>query len=129
MKKKVNSTKKNQQEPIMIKIAGKVGELAGKIVNQKDQLVKKAGDAIDSIKTAVHDATANKKTAVKKVIKKDVKKVAKKVEKKVVKPVKKAVKKASSATNKLQKTAKKTVKKTVKKVVNKTKKAVLGKKK
>ena len=99
-KKKNNSKKPIAEKSTMIKIAEKVGELAGRIVNEKDHLVEMAGGAIDSVKTAVQHITAStKKATVKKAAKKAVKKVAKKVEKKI-KPAVKKVKKVASTVKK-----------------------------
>ncbi|MBK9731533.1 MAG: hypothetical protein IPO83_09615 [Chitinophagaceae bacterium] len=90
-KKKSSSKKSAPEKSTMIKIAGKVGELAGKLVNEKNHLMEVAGGAIDKVKTAVHDITARK---VPEVNKNAAKKTAKKAVKKTSKP---AAKKASKA--------------------------------
>lgn len=119
MAKKKSITKKSiPQKTTMIKIAEKVGEIAGRIVNEKDHLVEMAGGAIDSVKTAVKNITSSKKKAtVKKAAKKAVKKIAEKIEKKVVRPAAKKVKKVASS--KKAAAVKKVIKKAVKKVAKK----------
>lgn len=110
--KKQASKKAVKEKSTMIKIAEKVGEIAGRIVNEKDHLVQMAGGAIESVKTAVQHITAKKKPTTKKLVKKAAKKVVKKAIKPAVKKVKKAVAKKKPA-------VKKVVKKTVKKVAAK----------
>ncbi len=110
-KRKSSPKKVVQEKSTMIKIAEKVGELAGKIVNQKDHLIAMADDAIESVRMTVHDFTEKKEPEVKKATKKIVKKVAKKailsgskkiknaipVKKETVKKgIKKAVKRATT---------------------------------
>lgn len=115
--RKTNSKKGRKQKSTMIKIAEKVGELAGRIVNEKDHLVEMAGGAFDSVKETVRNISSTKKNKPKKAAKKLVKKVAKKVVKPAASKIKKTapVRKAVSA----KKTIKKAVKKAVKKVAGK----------
>ena len=115
--KKAISKKATQQKSTMIKIAEKVGELAGRIVNEKDHLVAMADGAIESVKATVHNITAPKKNTLKKAAKKIVKKVAKKI----VEPSAKKIKKAASAKKvpAAKKTIKKAVKSTAKKITGK----------
>jgi hypothetical protein len=110
--RKKNEKKAAPAKSTMIKIAEKVGELAGKIVNEKEHLVEMAGGAIKSVKATIHNITATKKTA---------KAVVKKVEKKIIKPAAKKITKAAA-----KKAA--PVKKTIKKVVKKAAKKVAAKK-
>jgi len=110
--RKTISKKATQQKSTMIKIAEKVGELAGRIVNEKDHLVAIAGGAIESVKATVQKITAPKKKATKKAVKM----IVKKAPKKIVKP---AVKKINKATPVKEAAAKKTIKKAVKKVAKK----------
>ena len=102
MKQRNNTKQKPQSETIFFKIGGVVGDIAGKLSNQKDHLLELAGNAIESVKNAVHDLSEKKTTLAKKENKAAVKKVAK-----TAKPVKAApVKKATPAKKAL--TAKKT---------------------
>ena len=123
-KKKTVSKNAKREKTTLIKIAEKVGEVAGRIMNEKDQLVEMAGGALDSVKTAVQHITVGKKVAVKKAtvkkaalkkaaVKKVAKKVVKKVSKKIVRPAVKNIKKAVSSNKATVK--KKLVKKAVKK--------------
>ncbi len=105
--KKNNAKKSAPAKSTLIKIAEKVGELAGKLVNEKEHLVEMAGGAIKSVKSTIHKITAEKKSA---------KAVVKKVEKKIVKP---AVKKVTKAAVKKAAPVKKTIKKVVKKAAKK----------
>ena len=104
--KKSNLKKSIPEKSTLIIIAEKIGELAGRIANQKDHLVEAAGDAIESIKKVVKH-TSNKKPVAKKP---------------VVKAAKKGTKKKSRATHKKSArpaTVKKIIKKSVKKVSTK----------
>ena len=91
MAKKKNTSKKKAVEPMMEKIAGKLGHLTGELIVAKEHLTAMASGAIDSAKATVKKLTKNKS---KKEVKKAVKSAVKKVEKKVT-PAKKAVKKAA----------------------------------
>ena len=112
-KKKAEPT----NEPMIEKIAGKLGHMTGEVIVAKNNLVNMAGGAIDSVKSTIQKITA-KKPKAKKAVKKAVKATVKKVEKKVA-----TAKKAAKATVKkvVKKTApaKKAVKKVVKKVSGK----------
>ncbi|MEP7143994.1 MAG: hypothetical protein ABI707_14025 [Ferruginibacter sp.] len=103
-KKKNNPKKEIPEKSTLIKMAGKVGELAGKIVGQKDHLAEMAGNTIESVKAAVSNFTTNEKPAAKaplKITKKaapkkersSVKKVSKTAQVKKTPPLKKAIKK------------------------------------
>jgi hypothetical protein len=137
MAKKKSNSKKTTEEPLMEKIAGKLGHLTGEIIVAKDHLVDMASGAVDSVKETIQNITKKKATAPKKAIKAAVKKVEKAVAKKVA-PAKKTVKKAIKATvKKVEKKvapAKKAVKATVKKAapakkaIKKAAKKVSGKK-
>ena len=140
MAKKKSNSKKAVEEPILEKIAGKLGQMTGELIVAKNNFVEMAGGAIDSVKETIQNITAKKpvtkkavkavakkavKAATKKVVKKTVpiaigtKKVAKKAIAKAVKktaPVKKAVKKAIKKVAKKAAPAKKIIKKAAKKV-------------
>ena len=124
MAKKKSNSKKAEQEPMIEKIAGKLGQMTGELIVAKNHLVDMAGGALVSVKETIHNITTKKKTAAKKAVKavakKAVKIAVKKVDEKTV-PAKKAIKKA------VKKAAKKTapVKKAIKKIV---KKAAVAKK-
>ncbi|MEO6720297.1 MAG: hypothetical protein ABIN67_08015 [Ferruginibacter sp.] len=109
MEKKNTSSKKGTEEKTMLtKIAGKVGYLAGEIVAGKDHLIEMAGDAMESMKTAVKNITAKKKAPKKRAPKP----TAKKTVKPAVAVAKKAVKKiAKKAPTPAKKAAKKVAKK------------------
>ena len=111
MATKKKATKKNAG---IIKVGETIGTIAGKIAVKKDQLVHMASDAVDAVKSTLHDITAPAKKATKKATA-TVKKAAKKAVKKAA-PAKKAVKKKAAA---VKKTAKKAVKKVVKKAAKK----------
>lgn len=85
------------------KVAEKIAAIAGTIAGKKNQLVKKASVAIDTVKSKVHDLTAPKKAVARKAVKK--------VAKKAKVATKKVVKKAAAAKKKVKKVAKKVVKK------------------
>lgn len=132
MVKKITKLKKrNPEKTTLIKIAEKVGEIAGRIANKKDHMVDMAATAIDSVKTGIQgigskkdpekstDAKEGATQAIKKVARASVSKAAPK-RKKIVTPKKEAGEK------KLLKTG---VKKTVKKVAKKTATKTTGKKK
>ncbi|MEP7164282.1 MAG: hypothetical protein ABI741_06290 [Ferruginibacter sp.] len=129
--KKNISKQSTPEKTTMVKIAEKVGEVAGKISVKKDHLVDMATGAIDSVKSTIHNisvAAANK-TAPKKTAKAVVKKVVKKAAKKITKsPV---VKKAATAKKAVKKAVKKApaAKKAIKKVVKRAAKKITGKKK
>ncbi|MEP7237266.1 MAG: hypothetical protein ABI685_05365 [Ferruginibacter sp.] len=120
MAKKKSNSKKTVEEPMMEKIAGKLGHLTGEIIVAKNHLVDMASGAIGSVKETIQNITEKKKPALKKAVKAEVKKVVKKIA-----PAKKAVKKAAKAT------VKKVVKKAApaKKAIKKAVKKVSGKKK
>jgi len=95
-KKKTINKKKSTEKSTLLKIAGKAGQLAGSLVKEKNHLVEMAGNAIDSVKEAVHNVTTKEKPLVKKPARKVAKKIVKKVVKKAVKKIaKKAIKKVS----------------------------------
>ena len=127
MATKKSTPKRPKEKTTMIKIAEKVGEIAGEISVKKDQIVGIASTAIESVKSTLHNITAPKKTASKKaakaVVKKAIKPVAKKakaaVKKVAKKAVKPAVKKIPKAADKKVNSAKKIIKKVVKKVAKK----------
>ena len=86
MANKKSSPKKSiPQKTTLIKIAEKVGELAGRIANQKDHLVEAAGNAIESVKTVVKHISPNKKPVAKKPVAKAARKVTKKASRKTPK--------------------------------------------
>jgi hypothetical protein len=126
MAKKISKSKTPAGKSTMVKIAEKVGELAGKIVNQKEHFVEMAGDAIDSVKEKVKGITG-KKRAVKNAVKRVAKKAVKKIEKKVINPAAKKISKSAPA--KKVTDTKKTVKAVVKKATKKAIKKVASKKK
>lgn len=103
-------------ETTLYKIGSLVGEIAGKLSNQKDHLIEMAGNAIESVKTAVHNITEKGKPVVKKTIKKSVKKAAKKIAKPHIEKVKKATpaKKAPATKKIIKKSLKSPVNKVVK---------------
>ncbi|CAN5256720.1 hypothetical protein BH11BAC5_BH11BAC5_20410 [soil metagenome] len=107
--KKSSPKKVADNKSTMIKIAEKVGEIAGKIVNEKNHIIAMAGDAIESMRTTVHDLTEKKKPAVKKATKKIVKKIAKKASVPAPTKIKKTVAVKKQA---VKKGAKKAAKKT-----------------
>ena len=115
--KNKKSIKKPQDETVLHKLGGFVGEIAGKLSNQKDHLIDIADNTIESIKTAVHNIAEKKQPTAKKAIKKPTKKAAKKLLTRVVKKVKKAVptKKAPTPKKIVKKSAKSPVNKVVKK--------------
>ena len=92
---KKKTTKKAAPKSTMVKIAEKVGEVAGKISVQKDHLVEMADHAIESVRSTIHDFTA-KKPAVKKAVKKIVKKASPAAVKKTAKKTVNALKKATA---------------------------------
>ncbi len=117
-KKKSTSAKSTNDDSILNKLATQAGHVAGELIVAKNQVVEKAGNAIDKVKSTVRKITGSKKASPKKAAK-AVKKVAKKAVKKVVKkaaPVKKAAKKAVKKAAKKAAPAKKAVKKLVKQV-------------
>jgi hypothetical protein len=126
--KKVNSKKANKQKSTLRKIGETIGSIAGNIAVKKDQLVHLTSDAIDNVKSSIHDMTApaaiapkKAKAAVKKAgktVKKAAKKVIRKVEKKTA-PVKKVAKKVVKKAAPAKKAIKKVVKKAVKAVKKK----------
>jgi hypothetical protein len=106
----------NKIEAGVIKVAGALGAIAGTVAVKKDQLVKKAGEVIDTAKAKWKSITGAKRTAPKKV-KKAVKKAATKAKGSVKKAAKKVVKRSAVAKTTVKKTAGK-VKKTVSKAGN-----------
>ncbi|MFT3909340.1 MAG: hypothetical protein QM737_07950 [Ferruginibacter sp.] len=94
MATKKQVSKKGKSKSTMIRIAEKVGEIAGRIMNEKDHLVSIAGEAIDSVKSAVPGLGGKIKKAEKKAAKKPVKKTVKKAAKSIRK--KSATKKSAS---------------------------------
>ena len=102
--KKANST--------IIKIAETIGTVAGEISVKKDQITDMASNAIKSVKSKIHEATAPDIKVAKKAVKnvdpqKAIKVVKKKVDKKVVKPL---AKEANAAKKAVEKTTHKVVK-------------------
>ncbi|MDN3655365.1 hypothetical protein QWZ08_07005 [Ferruginibacter paludis] len=82
MQQKKKLVKAPQKETTLIKIAGAIGTIAGKISNQKDHLIEAAGNAVESVKEAVSDLVSKSEPAADNVPKK----VAKKAAKKLIKP-------------------------------------------
>lgn len=62
-KKKSIAKKSVPADSTLLRIAGKVGELAGKAMNQKDQLVALATDAIDNMRSKISSPNNSKKAA------------------------------------------------------------------
>lgn len=121
MAKKKTNSKTAVPEPILEKIAGKLGHITGELIVAKNNLVERAGGAINSVKETIQNITAKKpaaKKAVKAVAKKAVKVGIKKVVKKTV-PVKKVAKKVIAKAVKKTAPVKKEVKKAIKKVAKK----------
>ena len=77
--KKTKSSQQPQDETILYKIGGVVGDIAGKLSNQKDHLIQLAGNAIASVKNAVHDLAEKKQPMVEKGINVPIKKTATKI--------------------------------------------------
>ena len=115
--KSKKSIKNPQDETVLHKLGGFIGEIAGKLSNQKDHLMDIADNKVESIKTAVHNLAEKKESIAKKAIKKPTKKAAKKLVTQVVKKAKKAVPTKKAPTPK--KIAKKSAKSPVKKVAKK----------
>jgi len=136
MPAKKSSSKKTASPKVksaMNKIAETIGTVAGEIAVKKDQITDMASNAIEAVKSKIHEATApeikKSNTAVKKVSKKanssnTIKMAKGKADKKTVAPAKKTVtakspmkkavqanKKASPANKPAVKQAKKAVKK------------------
>jgi len=136
MPAKKSSSKKTASPKVksaMNKIAETIGTVAGEIAVKKDQITDMASNAIEAVKSKIHEATApeikKSNTAVKKVSKKanssnTIKMARGKADKKTVAPAKKTVtakspmkkavqanKKASPANKSAVKQAKKAVKK------------------
>jgi hypothetical protein len=136
MPAKKSSSKKTTSPKVksaMNKIAETIGTVAGEIAVKKDQITDMASNAIEAVKSKIHEATApeikKSNTAVKKVSKKanssnTIKMARGKADKKTVAPAKKTVtakspmkkavqanKKASPANKPAVKQAKKAVKK------------------
>jgi|SRR5690242_2301774 hypothetical protein len=136
MPAKKSSSKKTASPKVksaMNKIAETIGTVAGEIAVKKDQITDMASNAIEAVKSKIHEATApeikKSNTAVKKVSKKanssnTIKMARGKADKKTVAPAKKTVtakspmkkavqanKKASPANKPAVKQAKKAVKK------------------
>lgn len=67
MAKTKSAPKKAKQEDTFInKIAGQVGHLAGELAAGKNHLIEMAGDAIESVKSTLHNITTKKKAVPKK---------------------------------------------------------------
>ena len=117
MKKNSKSAKQPQNETTLYKIGSLVGEIAGKLSNQKDHLIEMAGNAIESVKTAVHELTEKRLPVVEKAIKKPTKKAVKKLVKPRAKKEEKVTlaKKAPATKKIIKKPAKNSVKKVVRK--------------
>jgi len=136
MPAKKSSSKKTASPKVksaMNKIAETIGTVAGEIAVKKDQITDMASNAIEAVKSKIHEATApeikKSNTAVKKVSKKanssnTIKMARGKADKKTVAPAKKTVtakspmkkavqanKKASPANKPAVKQAKKAVRK------------------
>lgn len=127
MAKKKNTPAKNADEPILEKIAGKLGHLTGEIIAAKDHLVDMASGAADTVKEKIQSIT-QKTPPAKKTVKAAVKKVKKAVAKKAApakKAVKAAVKKATKKSSPVKKAAKKVIKKAA--PVKKAAKAIVKK--
>jgi len=108
--KKSSPKKSMQKKTIMTKIAGKAGFLAGELVAGKELLTGMAGNAIESVKSAILHVTASKQSAGKKMVGTAPQKAAKKA-------LRPALKKATSAVaGKKAVAPKKTIKKAAKKV-------------
>ena len=136
MPAKKSSSKKTASPKVksaMNKIAETIGTVAGEIAVKKDQITDMASNAIEAVKSKIHEATApeikKSNTAVKKVSKKanssnTIKMAKGKADKKTVAPAKKTVtakspmKKAVQA-NKKASPAKKPAVKQAKKAVRK----------
>ena len=77
-KTKSDPKKAAKEKTMMIKIAGQVGHLAGELVAGKDHLMEMASDAIESVKSTIHNITTKKKTTPKEAVKIKAKKIAQK---------------------------------------------------
>ena len=138
MPAKKSSSKKTASPKVksaMNKIAETIGTVAGEIAVKKDQITDMASNAIEAVKSKIHEATApeikKSNTPVKKVSKKasssnTIKMGRGKAEKKTVAPAKKTataakspLKKAVSQANKKAGTASKPAAKPAKKAVKK----------
>jgi len=95
----------SSKKSTVIKIAEKVGEIAGKAMNTKDRIIKKADGAIESVKKTVSSIRGKKKP---------VKKAAKKVARKTAKAAKKVARVAKRKAAGVKRTVKKAVKKATK---------------
>lgn len=111
---KATSSKETAPEPVLEKIAGKLGRMTGEIIVAKNSLVNMAGGAMDTVKEKIQTITEKKDAALK-----EIKAFRKNAEKKIA-PAKKRVEKAVKATVKKVETkvtpAKKTIKKAAKQV-------------
>ena len=94
MATKKSTPAKSTEKSKLLKVAEKVGTIAGTIVGKKNQLVKKAETVIETAKEKVHELTS-KKADVKKAAKATTKKAVSKVTKKAAE-VKKVARKAAS---------------------------------
>ena len=103
-KTKSGPNKTAKEKTMLIKIAGQVGHLAGELAAGKDHLMEMAGDAIESMKSTIHNITSKKKTVPKKAAKAKPKKTAQK-EVIAAKPKKAAPKTAQPVTKKAAKAA------------------------
>ena len=101
---------------VVVDGAGQVGHLAGELAAGKDHLMEMAGDAIESMKSTIHNITTKKKTAPKEAIKAKTKKTA---QKEVIK-----AKPKKTAPKKAQPSAKKSAKAPVAKKTSPPKKSV-----
>lgn len=114
MANKKSTAKAATNEPLIEKIAGKLGHMTGEVIVAKNNLVNMAGGAIDTVKSTIKNITAKKKPEAKKAVKAAVKKVVKKAT-----PAKKAIKKVVKKAAPVKKAVKKVMKKAVKKVTRK----------
>jgi DNA-binding protein HU-beta len=124
------ATKKaSKQKSTLRKIGETIGTIAGNIAVKKDQLVHLTSDAIDNVKSSIHDMTTPAAAAPKKA-KATVKKAGKTAKKEVKKAIGKVKKKAAPVKKAAKKVVKKAApaKKAIKKVVKKVAKAVKKKK-
>lgn len=121
MQKKKKSTKP-QKEETLIKIAGAIGTIAGKIANKKDHLIAVATNAIDSVKKVVDNIKSKKRPAVKAASKKIARKKVSKIVKPAIKSAKKSalLKKASATKKVVKKPVKNALKKNARKSLKKT---------
>ncbi|MEP6710853.1 MAG: hypothetical protein ABJA37_00475 [Ferruginibacter sp.] len=112
-KKKSAAKKPAKEKTFMIKVAEKIGEIAGEIAVGKDHFMQMAAGAVSSVKAGIHNITEGKKTEPAKSVKKPAKKAIQKSEK----PAAAATPKSTVVKkNGVKKTTKKAIKKPVPKV-------------